>query len=97
MMKIDEFITSMPFAIMVSLLGMFVHFLKKKVRGETLIEVRDYFKNNLKSTIVAFIGTIVTALSYYATMPEGSNIDLVAYFLIGFSNDSFFNKWDKIG
>ena len=74
--------------------GMIVHFLKKKVKGESFTAITGYFKDNLKSTIIAVITTLVGVAAYYTQMATNSNADLLAVFMIGYSVDSALNKWE---
>jgi len=80
-----------------SLLGMFMHFMVKKIKGETLTEITQYFKDNLKSTIVAVISTVVTLLIYHQTLGTNLPADIMAAIGIGYTSDSVFNKWDNGG
>ena len=90
-----DFLQTLPSLVAISLLGMFIHFLKKNIKGETLVEIRDYFKNHFKSTLVAIITASVSAASYYFTISTGSNADLITVFGLGYMCDSVFNKWDS--
>ncbi len=78
----------------IAILGMFTHFLKKKIKGETLTEIKDYFSNNLKSTFIAFVATMIATVVAYFTMASKQPIDIAAFFGIGYTFDSFFNKWE---
>lgn len=91
-----EFLTQsnfwMQFAI--AFLGMIVHFLKKKVKGESFTAIGSYFKDNPKSTIIAFVATLVGVAAYYTQLATGTNADLLAVFMIGYSVDSALNRWE---
>lgn len=84
----------------VSLCGMFIHFLKKNVKGETATEIRSYFHDNFKSTLTALF---FTAMSFVgAIAADAINADRVIAStltagLIGYTFDSLINKWDKNG
>lgn len=93
--KLIEIIGGLPFAIGISLAGMFVHFLKKKIKGEHFTDVKNYFADNPKSTVIAVVVTIVGAIAYYMKVRTGiMEADIMAYFGIGFTFDSLFNKWE---
>lgn len=75
-------------------LGMVMHFLKKKIKGESFTAIGGYFKDNPKSTIIAFIATLVGVAAYYTQLATNSNADLLAVFMIGYSVDSALNRWE---
>ncbi|MGV8130497.1 MAG: hypothetical protein ACP5N7_00165 [Candidatus Pacearchaeota archaeon] len=84
-----------PYALYgIAILGMLVHFLKKQIKGETILEIRDYFKQHFKSTIIAFISTTIAFFGYYFALGTGTPSDVVAVFGLGYTFDSVFNKWD---
>ncbi len=87
-------IFTLEFQLLVGVIGMFVHFLKKKVMGETLTAIGAFFKDNFKSTIVAVISTIIGVVAYYFTLSVDAINDPMAAFGIGYTFDSVFNKWD---
>ena len=91
-----EFLTQGNFWIQfgIAFLGMLVHFLKKKVKGESFTAITGYFKDNPKSTIIAFVATLVGVAAYYTQLGTGSNADLLAVFMIGYSVDSALNRWE---
>ncbi len=93
-----EILLSPFFLYGIALLGMFSHFLKKKVRGESPTEVLGYFKDNFKSTILALIATSVSFLAYYFEVineyPDGF-YDVITIFGLGYLNDSLFNKYES--
>lgn len=74
-----------------ALVGMFTHFIKKKVRGETVLAVTKYFTNHFKSTLIAVISTVVATLVYQHSMAEGGTADLLVVFFGGYNFDSFLN------
>lgn len=90
----EEIILSLPSLYIIALLGMLVHFFKKQIKGETLTEIRDYFKGHFKSTVTAFIVTTIAILGYYFTLSTGQMADIVTTFGLGYTFDSMFNKWD---
>lgn len=96
-----SWLISLPSLIFLSLFGMFIHFLKKNIKGETLTDITTYFKDNAKSTFIACVATIVGELGVYFTlMPDTISGESMALILItsfgtGYTFDSLFNKWDK--
>ena len=90
-----ELLTNVWFCWGVALAGMFSHFLKKKIKGESLTEIKSYFGDNLKSTILAFIFTSIGFGAYWL-MNDGiiANKDLLSIFLVGYLFDSMVNKWE---
>lgn len=72
----------------IMLLGVITHFLKKKVRGETLADIKSYFKTHFRYTSV----TIVMAIVGFIALVTTSGVGLIASFLAGYSADSAFNK-----
>lgn len=75
---------------LVALIGMFTHFARKKMKGETVTEVKNYFRTHFRSTLLALAGTIVGFILLVST----DSLNLIAAFLAGFTCDSAFNKWD---
>lgn len=91
----EQFMYSFTGLYIVALLGMFTHFLKKNIKGETPTEIFSYFKDNFKSTITAFILTTVMFFAYYQMFVEGASVkDIMVIFLIGYAFDSTFNKYE---
>lgn len=86
---------------MIAILGMITHFLKKKIRGESFVNIRNYFKNHVKSTLIAIIATTIGFVAYANTFTVDGVKDVLIVFGLGYMFDSFFNKWDpedvKIG
>lgn len=71
--------------------GMFAHFLKKNIKGETFTEVRNYFRDNFKQTALAVFGTAIGLIIAIST----DNLNWMSAPLIGYTFDSVFNKWDS--
>ena len=91
----EQFLFSFTGLYIIALLGMFVHFMKKNIKGETPTEVLGYFKDHFKSTLTAFILTSVMYFAYYNLFVDAESVkDLMVVFLIGFSFDSTFNKYE---
>lgn len=95
MMEQYQWLTTLPSLVGIAILGMLMHFFKQKIKGEHLNEILGFFKDNLKSTIVAIVSTLIASVATYFTMATGQPIDLMAFFGIGYTCDSIFNKWDN--
>ena len=72
---------------MAGLAGMISHFLKLEVKGQTVDDIKAYFKGHFKDTTVATIATLFAAGLAFI-MGQG----LMAAFLAGYAFDSVFNK-----
>lgn len=81
----------------IAVLGMFSHFLKKKVKGESLTEIKEYFKDNIKSTFLALVTTAISYVAYQLTLATGMPADVLTVFGLGYMCDSFFNKYEANG
>lgn len=90
-----HFLNSFVALYVIAILGMFIHFLKLNIKGETVTDITDYFKDNLKSTFIAFVVTSVAFLGYYMQLATGTNADIVAAFMTGYTFDSIFNRFEK--
>lgn len=75
----------------IMLFGVIAHFAKKKIKGETLADIKTYFKTHFKSTVTTIIAAIVVFGSLVAT----SGLGWIASFSVGFAADSLFNKSAK--
>ena len=90
-----EFIYSFTGLYIIAVLGMFVHFLKKNIKGETPTEILNYFRDNFKSTFTAFILTSVMFIAYHQMFVVNADVkDIMVIFLIGYAFDSTFNKYE---
>ena len=67
----------------VSLIGMFTHFLKKQIKGESILDITDYFKLHFKSTILAFVATTIGYFGYQFLLASGQKADIFAIFAVG--------------
>jgi C4-dicarboxylate transporter len=93
--QISPWLLSLPSLLIISILGMFIHFLKKNIKGETVTEIKQYFSDNLKSTFIALVATVVGTLAFYFGARTGTGVDIISAFGCGYTFDSLFNKWDK--
>lgn len=80
----------------ICLAGMFIHFLKKNVTGETFTDVTSYFKDHPKNTLIAVVVTTIIFFGYQAALVTGTSADLVGVFMLGYTFDSVFNKYEGV-
>jgi uncharacterized BrkB/YihY/UPF0761 family membrane protein len=85
---------SFPALLAIAFLGMITHFLKKQIKGETITEIKNYFRDHIKSTILAIIVTFVGFMGYYFTLASGTMGDIITVFGIGYMFDSMLNKYE---
>ena len=81
-----------------SILGMIAHILKKNVKGESFVDIKNYFTYNPKTTILSIIATIAGYVIYITQLKAMTGasitiIDMAAMFGIGYMCESFFNKY----
>ena len=70
------------------LVGVLAHFLKKKIKGETLADIKQYFATHFRSTVITLIGAVFglgTALYI-------GDLNILTAFTIGYTADSILNK-----
>lgn len=78
------------------ILGMLMHFLKLKIKGQTPSDILAYFKNNFRDTLVALGATTFGILGAWATMDPLNWIGaIVAAISVGFAFDSMFNSSER--
>ena len=92
---LNGLMNNIPCLYVIALVGMITHFLKKSVQGETLGDIKNFFYNNPKQTIIAFVATTIGFIAYVAMLPVGTVKDVLIIFGLGYTFDSFFNKWDN--
>ena len=78
----------------ISIIGMFSHFLKRKVKGESLTEIKNYFRDHIKSTLLALIATSIGFAGYNFVLATGMPADIFAVFGVGYMCDSMFNRYE---
>ena len=71
--------------------GIIAHFLKKKIKGETLDDIKKYFKNNFKSTVA----TVIAAIVLFSSLIGTGGLGFIASFTAGYACDSLFNRGTK--
>jgi drug/metabolite transporter (DMT)-like permease len=88
------FVTNFWFLLFVAYLGMLLHFFHKKIKGESIRAMKNYFFEHAKTVLSSVITTLIFFLAYYLALSTGEVADLVAVFGIGFMCDSYLNKYD---
>ncbi len=68
---------------------------KQQIKGESIVEIRDYFRTHFKSTVIALVSTSIGFLGYYFLLATGQVADILTTFGLGYMFDSIFNRWDK--
>ena len=81
----------MAWAMIGGLMGMFTHILKRKVKKESATAIVDYFTDNMRYTITALIGMVVSVLMVYDPAIAWNKM-MIAGIFAGYSCDSAFNK-----
>lgn len=80
----------------IAIIGMITHFLKKQIKGESIVDIASYFKVHFKSTMIAWVATTIGFLGYFFYLKSGEMVDIFVVFATGYLSDSLFNKWDKV-
>jgi hypothetical protein len=70
------------------MLGLMLHFLKKKIKTESFIEVRQYFTTHRVSTLVSVLSSLVVLYIFDAM----GQLNVVAAIMAGYSADSLLQK-----
>jgi len=79
--------------IVLTILGILSHFLKKKIKGETLSDIIQYFRTHFRSTLMVVVG----ALAGFAVTWQMDSLNYFSAFSVGYLADSFFNRVDEVG
>jgi hypothetical protein len=94
-----EFLQSDWWLFAFSILGMVAHILKKNVKGESFVDIKNYFTYNPKTTILSIIATIVGFVIYMTQLKVTDGVallDMAFVFGIGYTCESFFNKYEPV-
>lgn len=81
--------------ILIGLLGMLAHYLKRYNAGEINDTLMEYFiRNNWAATLTAVIAYLMSMLATLATMPKEVSFYALIYmaFTAGYTSDSAFNR-----
>lgn len=70
------------------MLGLMLHFLKKKVKTESFHEVKQYFTTHRVSTVTSILSSIVL-LYIFDSMGQ---LNVVSAILCGYATDSLFQR-----
>lgn len=77
-----------------SVLGMIAHVLKKNVKGESFVDIKNYFTYNPKTTLLSIIATFTGYVIYMTSFQTGTVVDFGVLFGVGYMCESFFNKYE---
>jgi hypothetical protein len=80
------------YLITLTFVGVLSHFLKKRIKGETLTDIVTYFKTHFKSTLLTAFG----AVGGFVLLKEMGELSYFSAFSIGYMADSFFNKAEEM-
>jgi len=72
-------------------MGVIAHFFKKKIKGETLADIKLYFRSHFKETATMVLAALVGFIALVAT----NDLGIISAFTVGYSADSLFNKAEK--
>jgi len=70
------------------MLGLAIHFLKKKIKTENFIEVRQYFTTHRVSTLTSILSALVLLYIFDAM----GQLNVVSAIMAGYATDSLFQK-----
>jgi len=73
---------------LIGIIGVIVHFLKKKVKGQSIASVKKYFATHFRSTVLMFFAYI----GAFAGLHELGQLTMAAAFMAGYTCDSLINK-----
>lgn len=90
-----KFLLSKYGLLIIAMLGMVVHFLKRKVTGESADEIVAYFRTHFKTLIISLVSVWIGWIGYASLLATGQIADVFAVFGIGYMCDSIFNRYDK--
>ena len=73
---------------LVMVIGIIAHFLKKKIKGETIDDIKNYFRSHFRNTVISIIGAIFGFVLLVTT----ASLGIIASFTVGYAADSMLNK-----
>jgi hypothetical protein len=73
-----------------TLAGVLAHFLKRKIKGETLADIKTYFATHVKSTVL----TLLAATAAFFTLYYTGELSGISAFMAGYTTDSILNRND---
>jgi len=76
---------------LLTIIGVLAHFLKRKIKGETLTDIVSYFRTHFKSTLLTLFG----AVGGFFLLKEMGELGYFASFSIGYMADSVLNKAEE--
>ena len=91
---------ALALALGIALLGMFAHYVKKWLRGETQDSLLEYLfgANSWKHTVQAAVAVVVTIVGMFTAgqLDLATIAGLITVFTIGYAGDSALNKDDAL-
>jgi len=80
---------------LLSLFGMLVHYIKEKFKDDSLASLVSYMRCHTLTFFMSFGITTILFATFLATLQTGKPLDYMAVFTLGYTVDSFFNKYDQ--
>ena len=78
---------------LMGLFGVFAHFLKSKIKGQTTAAIKNYFLTHNRDTLLALICYIAAFVVLY----ELKELSFLTAFMAGYTCDTFFSRMEKNG
>lgn len=89
-------LVALGLALLIALAGMFAHYIKKWLRGETQDSLLEYLfgANSWKHTVQAAVAVVVTVFGMFSAgqLDLATIAGLLTVFTIGYAGDSALNK-----
>jgi len=73
------------------LLGLLTHFLKKKITGQTLESIKEWFVNHPKDAILSVVAFIISFLVFHGA----GELSYLTSFMAGYMCDSIFTRIEE--
>lgn len=73
---------------LVGLLGVLAHFFKQKIKGQTVLEVKQWFTSHFKDTVLSLLLYVAS----FALLMETGQMGFFAAFSAGYMCDSIFSR-----
>jgi hypothetical protein len=76
---------------LICILGVLTHFLKKRITGESVADIKYYFRSHFRETLTMTISAVIMFIVLYQT----DDLGVMSAFTAGYTADSMFNRIDK--
>ena len=76
------------FNFFIMLLGIISHFAKKKIKGQTVADFKNYFNTHFKDTVI----TVIAGIVLFGSLAATGGLGWIASFTAGYTSDSLFNR-----